>query len=56
MPKVQTKAMIGCGFPLFATAICVMCFLSIVSNFRKNEERAAKTKFSCNRWSSKGRL
>jgi len=24
MPKGQTKAMLGCGFPLFATTICGM--------------------------------
>jgi len=38
MTKVQTKAMIGCGFPHFATPICVMCFLSIFPSCCKNEE------------------
>ena len=26
MPRIQIKAMLGCGFPLFATTICVMVF------------------------------
>jgi len=43
MPKTRTKAMLGCGFPLFATAICVMCFLFIFPSCCKNEERKDKT-------------
>jgi len=58
MPKVQTKAMLGCGFPLFATAICVMCFLSIVASFRKNEKGKTRLRFGgrkLERWRKKPR-